>query len=122
MDLMDPLQPLRQQHLLVLMKGMYMRMLGACPQWVRVLQTAPVIQHLANAITELQLVISGTAKYTRLHVALALAECQYWTIMKRFRSQPDQPLQDSLIFLQFEINAASLMTYDTADRQQPAVS
>ena len=101
---------------------MYMCMLRACPQWVRVLQTAPGLQHLANANTGLQLVISRTAKHIKLHVALALAECQCWTIIERFRSRPDsQPLQDSLIFLQFKFNTANLMTYDTADSQQPAI-
>lgn len=48
---MDPLQPLRQQHLLVPMKGMYMHTLGACPKLVRALQTAPGIQHLTYANT-----------------------------------------------------------------------
>ena len=80
---------------------MHMRMLGACPQRVRVLQTAPGIQDLANANTELQLVISRNAKSIKLHVALAVAECQCRTIIKRFRSQSDsQPLRESLIFLQ----------------------
>ena len=65
---MDCLQPLRQQHLLVLRKCMYMRMLGACPKWVTVLQIAPGIQHLANAYTELQLVISRIAEYSKLHI------------------------------------------------------
>ncbi len=41
---------------------------------------------------------------------------------KEIQIPPDsQPLQNSLILLHIKINTASLMTYDTADSQQPAV-